>query len=228
MAAPGKPENSTAGLDARLAGLHVDPGRPLLICDADEVLFTFMDCFERHLHDHGAVFNWASYRLNGNILSQATGEPLDVPAVGDLIGRFFDLHTRSIPAVKGAAEALRALSGRLQIVILSNVPRHRKADRAWALRKHGMDFPLVANEGPKGEAVALLAARTEAPVFFVDDAPSHHADVARLAERVQRIHFVCHPRLGPLVGPAEACDTRALSWAEIRAYIEAGLDREGY
>jgi len=215
-------------LNATVETLRIDGRRPLLITDADEVLFAFMAAFERHLHACGSYFNWASYRLNGNILARRDDSPLENPAVKALIADFFDLHTRTIPPLDGAAEALAALARRLQVVVLSNVPRHRHGDRRWALVQNGMDFPLIANEGAKGAAVAALAARTRAPVFFIDDAPSHHDDVARHAGHVKRIHFVGHPRLADLIGPAEASHLRARSWADIRRFIEDHLDAEGH
>lgn len=203
--------------------------RPLLVTDADEVLFAFMAAFERHLHDEGTYFNWASYRLNGNIIARADDRAIEIPAVKALIAGFFDRHTRAIDPVEGAAEALAALVAErdLQVVVLSNVPVHCHGDRCWALARHGMDYPLIANEGAKGAAVAALARATDAPVFFIDDAPSHHDDVARHAGHVQRIHFVGNPRLAELIGPAEASHLRARSWAEIRRFIEDHLDARG-
>jgi hypothetical protein len=202
------------------------PDRPLLITDADEVLFAFMAAFERHLHANDTYFNWASYRLNGNIIARADETAVDNPQVKALIADFFEQHTRTIEPLEGAAEAMAALVAErgLQIVVLSNVPAPRHGDRQWALARHGMDYPLIANEGAKGRAVAFLAARTNAPVFFIDDAPSHHDDVAVHAGHVRRIHYVGHPRLAELIGPAEASHLRARSWDDIRRFIEDHLD----
>lgn len=214
-------------LRVQLDGLVIDADRPLLISDADEVLFAFMAGFERHLKDNGARFTWASFQLDGNIVARNTDEPLDRPRVRLLLESFFDLHTGTLPVVAHAPEALRALSRRLQIVVLSNVPHPRREARAAALRNNGMPFPIVSNEGSKAEAVRGLAGRTRRPVFFVDDSPSHHAEVARAAGRVMRIHFIGDPRLSRLLGPAEDCHFRARDWPEIRRYIEAHLDRRG-
>lgn len=204
----------------------LERARPLLITDADEVLFAFMAAFERHLHANGTYFNWASYRLNGNIIARADDKPVDNPAVKALIAGFFEEHTRNIDPLDGAAEAMAALVAErgLQIVVLSNVPAHRHADRRHALARHGMDYPLIANEGAKGRAVAFLAAQVDAPVFFIDDAPSHHDDVALHADHVRRIHYVGNPRLAELIGPAQASHLRARSWEDIRRFIEDHLD----
>lgn len=217
-------ESALHNLEAVAALVAAD--RPLLITDADEVLFAFMAAFERHLDDHGTYFNWASYRLNGNIIARADEQPVGNHQVKALISGFFDVHTRNIEPLDGAADAMAALVAErgLQIVVLSNVPAQRHSDRQWALARHGMDYPLIANEGAKGAAVALLAARTSAPVFFIDDAPSHHDDVAEHAGHVRRIHYVGNPRLAKLIGPAPASHLRARSWNEIRRFIEDHLD----
>ena len=60
----------TEALHSQLSDVEVALNRPLLITDADEVLFAFMRGFERHLANNGAYFNWASFRLNGNIIAR--------------------------------------------------------------------------------------------------------------------------------------------------------------
>ena len=80
-----RPVSSVLSGDDQLAGITIDPERPLLISDADEVLFAFMDGFERHLHDNAKSFSWASFRLNGNITDNETGEPVEPQAVRSLV-----------------------------------------------------------------------------------------------------------------------------------------------
>ncbi len=225
MTSPLPAKDPGHALRVQLDGLEIEARRPLLITDADEVLFAFMAGFERHLEDNGACFNWASFRLNGNIVARDTGEPLDAGEVRSLLGSFFARHTGTMPVVDRAPEVLRELSDRLQVVVLSNVPHPQREARAAALEANGMPFPIVSNEGSKAEAVRDLAGRTRHPVFFIDDSPSHHEEVARAADRVIRIHFIGHPRLAALLGPAEACHFRARDWPDIRRFVEAHLDR---
>jgi len=225
MAAENKAKNTEHSLESQLSALSVTPERPLLITDADEVLFAFFRGFERHLGDSGARFNWASYRLNGNILDQETSEPLPVPDVRALVASFFERHTRAMEVVPHAPEMLGHLSRRMDIVVLSNVPHGQRADRAHALKANGMPFPIVSNEGSKADAVRHLADQTSAPVFFVDDSPVHHREVAEIADHVVRIHFISDKRLGELLGPAEASHFRAEDWPDIRRFIDDHLDR---
>ncbi len=228
MAAKMRNNDAPDGLESQLSGIKVAPDRPLLITDADEVLFAFMKSFERHLDDHGTFFNWASSRLNGNIIDQATGNPVENHIVRELIGTFFVHHTRSMAIIKGAAPTLQRLSRTMDVVVLTNVPHAQRQDRADALASHGIGFPIISNEGSKAAAVKALAERTTAPVFFIDDAPSHHSDVASVADHVRRIHFIGDPRLSELLGPAEASHHRAFDWPEIGTYIETHLDQSGH
>ena len=99
-----RPDSSALPGDDQLAGITIDPERPLLISDADEVLFAFMDGFERHLHDNAKSFSWASFRLNGNIIDDETDEPVEPQAVRSLVYSFFERHTRTLAAVDKAAD----------------------------------------------------------------------------------------------------------------------------
>ncbi len=207
----------------RLASVEVDPGRPLLISDADEVLFAFMDGFERHLRDHARSFSWASFQLNGNIIDDATGEAVEPADVRALVYSFFERHTRTLAVVDQAVESLDRLSRRMQIVVLTNIWPEFRDDREHALLTNGMPYPVIANDGSKAPAVARLASRTSAPVFFIDDAPTHHRDVARMAPDVVRIHYVSNARLSALLEPPRDCHFRAADWRGIRDYIEGRL-----
>jgi len=218
----------TDHLDSQLAGIVIAQDRPLLITDADEVLFAFFQEFERYLNANGTYFNWASFRLNGNILDQQTHEAIENHVVRELLGSFFDRHTRSIPMIAGAAPSLQRLSRHMDIVVLTNIPHAQRADRAEALAAHGVGFPVITNEGSKAEAVRELAGRTTAPVFFIDDSPGHHTDVAGVADHVMRIHFIGDPRLSDLLGPAEDSHHRAFDWEEISHFIESHLEETGH
>jgi hypothetical protein len=221
---PDTPEEVRRQLDR----LEIEAGRPLLISDADEVLFAFMMGFEAYMERQGAYFDWSSFRLNGNIRSKEDGTPLGPAEVRALLTGFFHDETRNIAPIAGAARSLNALSRRMQIVVLSNVPHAQHGDRRHALTRHGMDYPLVANQGSKAPAVKLLAERVGGPVIFIDDSPSHHREVAELAPDVRRIHFIGNQRLAALLEQAEHSHYRARSWDDMRRHIESYLSSEGF
>jgi hypothetical protein len=213
---------------AQIGALALQRGRPLIVSDADEVLFAFMAGFERFLHSIDLYFHWGSFALTGNVRRRSDDTPLEGEAVRALLPRFFASHTELLEPVAGAADALRALSARAQIVVLSNLPLAQAEARQRALITHGMNYPLIANIGGKGAAVQYLETLVAAPVFFIDDIPSQHTSVRKAAARVLCLHLIADPRLAKLLGPAEHSDHRADDWIEARAYIEAALDRLGY
>lgn len=212
------------GVAEQIAALDLDPGRPLIICDADEVLFLFIEGLERHLATQGLFLDLTSFALTGNIKRRADGVALDAAAVKGVLAGFFAVETALLDPAPGAAEALATLSRRAQIVVLSNLPAERRAARAEALTRHGMPYPVIANAGAKGPAVSALAARAGRPVVFLDDLPPHHASVADHAEAVIRVHMIADRRLAALMGPAPAAHARHDDWAEAHAFIAATLD----
>jgi hypothetical protein len=212
----------------QLEALTLAPDRPLLICDADEVLFAFMAAFVAFIEERGLGFDWSSFALTGNVLG-ADGERLEQGAVRALLARFFVERTEAIPPVAGAAAELRRLAARgVQVLVLSNVPPAQKAARERALTRHGMAYPLVANAGSKGAPVAWLAGRVAAPCLFVDDIGRHHADVAAAAARVRRFHMTAHPRLAALQGPIEHVHGHAAHWPALAGLLHAELDAAGF
>lgn len=201
------------------------PDRPLLICDADEVLLAFMAAYERHLHDQDLYFDWQAFRLTGSVRHRRDDTPLDQSGVSATLSSFFDAYGGRLDAVPGAAEALTALERHLEVVILSNVSAHRGPHRARNLTTLGMDYPLVVNTGPKGPAARRLAAQGSGPVFFIDDSPQHHASVAEAVPRSHRIHFVSDPRLARLIDQAPESHYRARNWPDIHDHIVGRLSQ---
>ncbi len=213
----------------QLAALRIDPSRPVIISDADEVLFAFMAGLEAYLERNGLYFDWSSFALTGNIREKSDDSPLDGSRVREILRGFFGECTETLAPVPGAAESLAELSAQgAQIIVLSNVPLQQKQARRNSLVKHGMDYPLIANSGGKGAAVRFLSERTDAGAVFIDDIPLHHAEVSRAADDVMLLHFVADPRLARLLDPAEHCHHRADTWPEARQLIATHLERLGF
>lgn len=210
-------------LDAQLAALSLVSGRPLVIVDADEVLFHFMQGFERYLEAQGCAIALTSFALTGNIRRVADDGVLSQAEVGALLGSFFADHTESLSPVPGAAEALAALNRTMQVVVLSNLPLAQAPARRRALLAAGMDYPVVANTGSKGGAARRLADLAAAPIAFVDDIPNHHGSVRRAVPDAFCIQFVADPRLAALVPRAPESDLFAADWPEIGNAIATRL-----
>lgn len=228
------PPSHTAGNEIhpdvveQIAEIDFDPARPLIISDADEVIFAFVRGLENYLHRHGLYLRLESFALTGNIRDKDTDEVLSSENVREKLQGFFATETASLDPVDGVTAALDELSKRAQILVLSNVPLPQRTTRQQALRQHGMDYPLVANIGAKGPAVAALVANMTAPVFFLDDIPHNIKSVAETADQVTRIHFISDPRLAKLIEKADHAHVRIDDWPTTRAFIETELNNKGY
>lgn len=212
----------------QLAELSLDRGRPLVISDADEVLFLFMREFETYLDMRGMYFDWASYALSGNLRHRHDHAQVPFERVPEMIEDFFEHHTELFTPVPLAAESLAALSARAQVVVLTNIPTRQRARRAKCLALHGMDYPVVANVGAKGLAVRHLAEQVDAPVFFLDDSPRNLQSVKLATDRVDRLHFVADARLHKLLGPVTEHHLSTTEWTEARAFIERRMAEAGF
>ena len=198
--------------------LELDPYRPLVISDADEVLLQFMRQFEIYLDRNDMWIDLSSFRLQGNIKYKGSDEAVDMTN-RNIINDFFAAETLNFSPVEGAAEALTALSKEVQIIILTNLPLAQKSERQINLSKHGMDYPVIVGSGLKGPAVKSLGEKINAPLFFLDDIPHNINSVAEYVPTSGRIHMIADPRLSKLIGAAEGASARIDQWQEAQAWI---------
>ena len=198
--------------------LELDPDRPLVISDADEVLLQFMRQFEIYLDRNDMWIDLSSFRLQGNIKYKGSDEAVDMTN-RNIINDFFAAETLNFSPVEGAAEALNALSKEAQIIILTNLPLAQKSERQINLSKHGMDYPVIVGSGLKGPAVKSLGEKINAPLFFLDDIPHNINSVAEYVPTSGRIHMIADPRLSKLIGAAEGASARIDQWQEAEAWI---------
>ena len=198
--------------------LELNPDRPLIISDADEVLLQFMRQFEIYLDRNDMWIDLSSFRLQGNIKYKGSDEAVDMTN-RNIIDDFFAAETLNFSPVEGAAEALNALSKEAQIIILTNLPLAQKSERQINLSKHGMDYPVIVGSGLKGPAVKSLGEKINAPLFFLDDIPHNINSVAEYFPTSGRIHMIADPRLSKLIGAAEGASARIDQWQEAQAWI---------
>ena len=209
------------GVPEQLAALDLDPRRPLLAVDVDEVIVGLAGHLGEYARNSGFELRLTGYRLDG-ALWRGDGSAASEDEFRDLFRGFFETQTRHQRVYPGAADALSSLSRRLQVVILTNVPFHARACRVANLADHGIDYPLVANAGPKGPVLRWMRERT-GPAAFVDDSPSQLSSAARDAPDITRIHFVGDEMLRGWLTEVEAAQHRAEDWEDIRRIVERVL-----
>jgi hypothetical protein len=197
----------------------IHPGRPLLIVDVDEVLGLFMHGFGRFVTTRGYEFRVDRFALYQNIYQPGAAEPLNLAVGKVLFDDFFRFACDDMEPAIGATGALGELAKGAGVVALTNAPDHARELRTRWMTRHGMDYPLLINSGPKGPAVAALAARTRGPVAFVDDLLSNLDSVAEAAPAVHRFQMVADPRLRPLAPAAPERHPRIDDWPALQAEI---------
>jgi len=203
----------------QLEKIDIRSDRPLIITDADEVLFNFMEGLELFLEENDLFFDWSSFALHGNIRQKPDNTPVENERLPALLDQFFEEYAHRLPAADGAAEHLEKLSRHAQIIVLSNVPPKYADRRIAGLRKHGMDFPLIANIGAKGRVVNYLSRNLDKPVFFIDDIPTNHGSVKKHADHVHRLHFIADKRLADMLEPAQHSTAHLDSWPDLYSHI---------
>jgi hypothetical protein len=201
----------------------VDPARPLIVVDVDEVLAMFMRGFERFVSGHGLEMRIERFALFQNIFRPGESEHIDVAAGRRLFEAFFEADPHEIDPAPGAAEALAELARRASILILTNAPGSGREARGRWLVEHGFDYPMIVNSGLKGPALAALSARTARPSAFIDDLLPNLDSVAADAPAVHRFQMVADERLRPLAFTAPERHQRIDEWPALKEAIEAAI-----
>jgi hypothetical protein len=214
---------SQIDLPPELHDLQIDPARPLLVVDVDEVLAMFMRGFERFLVAHGLEMRIERFALFQSIFRPGDAEHLDVAAGRQLFDAFFAADPHDIDPAPGAAEALAELSKTAGVLILTNAPGACRLPRERWLVQHGFPYPMIVNSGLKGPVVAELAARTTGAVAFIDDLLPNLESVAEAAPRVRRFQMVADERLRPLAFTAPERHARIDEWPALKEALEAAL-----
>lgn len=212
---------SQVDLDAQ-----IDPCRPLLIVDVDEVLGLFMHGFGRFVAERGFELRLERFALFQNLYRPGSVECLDMETGRVLFNDFFRDGSEAMEPAPDAVDSLKELNEQASIVILTNAPDHAREPRARWLARHGMAYPLLINSGPKGGAVAALAARTQGPAAFVDDLIPNLDSAAQAAPCVHRFQLVADPRLAALAPSAPDRHRRIDDWPTLKSAISAALSRD--
>ncbi len=207
-------------------------GRALVVVDVDEVVLRFVAPFERFLEARGLRLAPISYAITGNVMRAGSRQPIPAADVHALIDAFFAAEAGRQEPVEGAVEALSRLEASADVVILTNIPHVHAPLRSARLAELGVGAPLISNEGPKGPALARLAARAvercgrAVPMWFVDDGPTNLVSARDHLADVRLVHFVDDARFFHMVPDVAGTRLKTRDWGEVVARITADLDGE--
>ncbi len=207
--------------------LDLDPARPLVLCDVDEVVVHFLRGFEAWLDRNGLWLDPASFALNGNIRHKHNHAPLEEASVGPAIMGFFEDMTHELELIDGAAYALNDMSADASVVMLTNIPSRFRDARIENLKRHGLHFPLVTNSGLKGPAVSAIAGGHTAPVVFIDDHTGYLKSASEQLPATTIVHFMQDERFGRHVPREDFVHHRTDNWADAHGFIKATISSAG-
>ncbi|MDG2001271.1 MAG: hypothetical protein P8J46_05750 [Alphaproteobacteria bacterium] len=197
----------------------IDKDLPLLICDADEVIFNFMDSFDEFLNINNMYFSYETFKLNGNILQKKNNMPINSNEVPKIISNFFEHYTMKMPFINNSKEVLKELSYRINIIILSNIPKTSSLDRINYLKKNDMHYTFICNEGPKNIKCIELEKLTNKNVFFMDDLPSQIVSVNNSCKNIITIHFLQNKKLIKIIPEVKDCNYKVNNWNDVKKII---------
>jgi hypothetical protein len=203
--------------------LRIHPERPLVIVDVDEVLGLLLRGFEAFITGRGFELRVERYGLFENIFRPGEAEHLDIAEGRRLFDAYFDSDSHMMDVAPGATETLDQLSRHASIVVLTNAPAASRPVRARWLVEKGLLYPLVMGAGPKGRAVAAMAARTRGAAVFVDDLVANLDSAERAAPAVHRFQSVADERLRPLAPSAPDRHPRYDEWPALGDAIRQAL-----
>ena len=182
------PDRLTAEVTVQLEAIELDPARPLVVTDADEVLVRFGLGMEAFLAAQNLYYDWTAFHFEGTIRKASDNQAISNPAVGKVLEKFLKECIFDLPEVPGAAAALAHIAVHAQIVVLTNISHSARKARLHGLRRLGIDYPVVTNIGEKGYAVRHLSTQVNAATIFIDDLEAERQCFIRRALTEQRQH----------------------------------------
>ena len=197
--------------------------RPLLITDCDEVLLHMVKHFRAWVGEiHDIDYAIGEGHMGESLTHRSDGSALAPEEVWPMLGQFFPAEMGRQTLVPHAKEALAALAGEADIVVLTNLGDDCRDPRIEQLASFGIDVRVECNQGGKGTPVARLVEEHGNPVtVFVDDLAVHHDSVARHAPGVWRLHMIAEPELAIATPPAPHAHARIDDWRDARDWIAA-------
>ena len=204
---------------AQLETLEINRNRPLIICDVDDVIVHFLRAFEAELHLSGLWLDPASFRLNGNVRTTESNTPIADHHLEKIVDQFFHDRTHALEPIDDAIESLVELSQKAEVVLLTNLPHHARDKRIHNMRALGLPFPVITNSGPKGPAIAHLAAETDHQSVFIDDNPGFILSAREHAKNVHLVHFLHDHRFARHHTPYEFASLTTDAWSKALPHI---------
>lgn len=199
--------------------------KALLITDCDEVLLHMVAPFRQWLGAEKAVdFNFEGGDFSKSLVCRNSGETVEQARIWSLLNDFFDSEMPRQTPIKGAVHSILEIAKLADVVVLTNLMDHRRDARSDQLKAVGLDFPVVCNQGGKGEPLKKIIDEYQPDVaVFIDDLPQHHESAAKHAPECWRLHLVGEVAISQHIDCAHAAGhahARIDNWAEALPWIK--------
>jgi hypothetical protein len=199
--------------------------RPLIVCDIDEVVLEFLTPFRNFLRASGRDLLARSFRLHGNVVELDSGMPVDDAMTSELLETFFRLQDQWQTPADLAIDTLDGLSAEADIIFLTAMPPRHTGVRQALLDRHGLRYPLLASEEPKGPIIKRLHDARDVPLVFIDDILRNLQSVQTHAPECLLINLMANAEFRALAPDPGDGIAKADSWTDVATIIRAHLLR---
>jgi hypothetical protein len=197
--------------------------RPLIVCDVDEVVLEFLDPFDRYLNSVEHRLHPDSFRLHGNIRSITDGLAATDEQVEAMQEAFFASQDKWQVPAPGVVDVLKRLAGDADIVFLTAMPPRHHDIRRTVLDMHGLDYPMIATEEPKGPVVAHLIGGRNIPAVFIDDIVRNHGSVRAHAPDCLLVHLMANAVFRKMMHEPDEDIVVVEDWPDVERVIRKHL-----
>jgi len=197
--------------------------RPLVVCDVDEVVLEFLNPLDRYLNSVEHKLHPDSFRLHGNIRSIADGLAATDEQVSEMQEAFFASQDKWQTPAPDVVDVLKRLAADADIVFLTAMPPRHHDVRRTVLDMHGLTYPMIATEEPKGPVVASLIGGRNIPAVFIDDILRNHGSVRGSAPDCLLIHLMVNAVFRKMLPKADGDIVIAEDWADAERVIRKYL-----
>lgn len=193
--------------------------RPLIVCDIDEVVLEFLTPFRNFLRASGRDLLPRSFRLHGNVVALDTGLPVEDAMTSELLETFFRLQDQWQAPADLVVETLAGLSTDADIIFLTAMPPRHSGVRRSLLDRHGLHYPLLSSEEPKGPIIKRLHDARDVPLVFIDDILRNLQSVQTHTPDCLLINLMANAEFRALAPDPGDGITKADSWTDVATII---------
>ncbi|NVK29910.1 MAG: hypothetical protein HWE20_02815 [Gammaproteobacteria bacterium] len=182
---------------------ELDPTKPIIACDVDEVICPTAQQFRNYLAKYGYQYRVTDPWFQNWVIQTPDGRQMTREEIDRELKRWFFEIAKDQTIYPESAPTLRKWQQHAEVIILTNLWETHAALRDEALTAQGITQPIAYWQGNKTPALALIAKRHRA-VAFVDDNVRHVNTVRETLPSIEVDHFIADPEIRALAEQTKA------------------------